>query len=885
MVKFLYGVMIVLLVGGVSASLDTSTIDFYGRPMVGGSLQPLSSWSYDFVFSDSNTCSPALLNLSHVIVSDSYGVVNKTLDLSSLSVPPTYMCEYRNGSLRKVSNVNKLLLWDLRLTSVGVTGTSTKTLQGNFSDGVVLNATFSDIDYKVANVSVTNGSTHTISVCNTDGTCFNATMNDVDTDTDTDTNTFTANCSVSGTASKTATCYWNNGSSYQFTWSDSTGSISIGNYDSYITLITDGSILNGSANLSAFDSRYALVSVFNALYVNVTNTQVGVSSLNSSIAALSANDTALNNSLSLKAGTGSCSGSNSTHVNVTMNTTTSGVQCVEVALNPGSSTAYTNDSSVNITSTVISLPYSGVTASTYGNGSHVSQVTVNNRGVVTSVANVAISLMSGSIVDFSSAVVAAVTSAWPNLDTDSTNDLTSSTIWSGDLAGTGSSVQVNNNSHTLDWDNLTNVPAGFADGTDDTGSGSGGINTIQSLNTGILIENGSLVNATLNVGYLNNTHTLDWNNVTGKPSLVNVNLTSVNATNDTGSHRFTFTFDNGLNQNLTIDDQTGASSNPSWNVTCSAGTVPQSFAQNVDGTQNATTCVSIGGSAGNTSYNGAVVGGEIAFVVNGTLLNGTSNLKYSNGVRPVVTLNGSLNITNVNETIFKDKFPSTSNSKRYLQPAHVEFHSCVAGGITPLTLTAASSGTLTQVNSANGRVGVCALRDSTTANGAMRVFTDVLNLAFNGSEKFTADFYNGGTRTTASWRLGFQDSITYSTLPTDGCYFNWTQGTGIQTACANGAARTTGTGSFTPTTSQWYTGIIYVTPTKSQVEFYIYNESGHQQFQNNITSNIPASTAYMTWGGIAGESSTDAAADILGVDYFTFEKMNPLHNRNDYVVG
>ena len=41
-------------------------------------------------------------------------------------------------------------------------------------------------------------------------------------------------------------------------------------------------------------------------------------------------------SLSLKALAGNCVGSNSTHVNVTMNATTSGVQCVAVARNPGS---------------------------------------------------------------------------------------------------------------------------------------------------------------------------------------------------------------------------------------------------------------------------------------------------------------------------------------------------------------------------------------------------------------------------------------------------------------------------------------------------------------------------------------------------------------------
>ena len=56
---------------------------------------------------------------------------------------------------------------------------------------------------------------------------------------------------------------------------------------------------------------------------------------------------------------------------------------------------------------------------------------------------------------------------YPNADTDSTNDLTTTTSWIGDVSGTGSTITVNDNSHTLHWNNLTSVPAGFSDGTDD----------------------------------------------------------------------------------------------------------------------------------------------------------------------------------------------------------------------------------------------------------------------------------------------------------------------------------------------------------------------------------------------------------------------------------
>jgi hypothetical protein len=55
-----------------------------------------------------------------------------------------------------------------------------------------------------------------------------------------------------------------------------------------------------------------------------------------------------------------------------------------------------------------------------------------------------------------------------NIDEDSTNDLTTSTSWSGDLSGTGSSPSVKDNSHLHHWDNITNKPANLdTDSTDE----------------------------------------------------------------------------------------------------------------------------------------------------------------------------------------------------------------------------------------------------------------------------------------------------------------------------------------------------------------------------------------------------------------------------------
>jgi len=64
------------------------------------------------------------------------------------------------------------------------------------------------------------------------------------------------------------------------------------------------------------------------LRTNITDLQTSNTSTNARITSVNATAVA-------KASPGNCVGANSTHVNVTMNTTTSGVQCVAVSLNPG----------------------------------------------------------------------------------------------------------------------------------------------------------------------------------------------------------------------------------------------------------------------------------------------------------------------------------------------------------------------------------------------------------------------------------------------------------------------------------------------------------------------------------------------------------------------
>ena len=63
---------------------------------------------------------------------------------------------------------------------------------------------------------------------------------------------------------------------------------------------------------------------------------------------------------------------------------------------------------LSVSSGAVSLATSGVSAGTYGDANSVSQVTVNNKGVVTSAANVDIAITSSQVTDFCSAVDSCV---------------------------------------------------------------------------------------------------------------------------------------------------------------------------------------------------------------------------------------------------------------------------------------------------------------------------------------------------------------------------------------------------------------------------------------------------------------------------------------------
>jgi hypothetical protein len=179
------------------------------------------------------------------------------------------------------------------------------------------------------------------------------------------------------------------------------------------------------------------------------------------------------------------------------------------------------------------------------------------------------------------------------------------------------------------------------------------------------------------------------------------------------------------------------------------------------------------------------------------------------------------------------------------------------------------TGTVGAVASDANHPGVIYMRDSTTAAGGYRYGcqgTQVLN----GGEFFEVVFQPVGVRGTQASKFGWADTAAAATLPVDGVWFN-VSGTGAAQTFVGASSKASSrsyTPTYTTTTATWYRGTISLNPTASVITYALYSPSGVSLWQNSISSNIPNATGQDTSPCIiVSETSTDAAADILRLDY------------------
>ena len=215
----------------------------------------------------------------------------------------------------------------------------------------------------------------------------------------------------------------------------------------------------------------------------------------------------------------------------------------------------------------------------------------------------------------------------------------------------------------------------------------------------------------------------------------------------------------------------------------------------------------------------------------------------------------------------------TVTSRTSIIPIESDFYDNTAAGAIPQLFGAAiGSGALSAstVAMTKEHPGVISMRDSTTIAGGFR-FGCVGAQLIGGGETFEVIFQSVGVRATQTAVFGWSDSSVAATLPVDGIFFNMA-GTGAAvTIRGNTSANSVRSGTlttFSPVASTWYRGVITVNSDATLVTYEIFNDAGVSQWTDTVATNIPTAAARVTSPClIVAESTTDAAADIIVLDY------------------
>jgi hypothetical protein len=231
-------------------------------------------------------------------------------------------------------------------------------------------------------------------------------------------------------------------------------------------------------------------------------------------------------------------------------------------------------------------------------------------------------------------------------------------------------------------------------------------------------------------------------------------------------------------------------------------------------------------------------------------------------------------VTDAEKTTWNGKADKSSRTSCVVIES--DFFSSNASSACPGLLGAStSSGATGLVTGSINHPGVIYLRDSTTANGNYRFMTEVSAFRIAGGETAIFVFQARNARSTASFWMGWFDSTAIQTQPTDGVWFQSVgDGTNVtlRGRCKNNAGPTDTADPYQLTLNTWYTGKIEVNSDATLVTFTLYAENGTQLWQKTVNANIPTASGRETgFGIIAGETSTDAAADILYIDYLKME--------------
>ncbi|MEN9625889.1 MAG: hypothetical protein RL557_217 [archaeon] len=116
-------VLFVIILLSLLSVVHSRTIPIYVKPLSGGNVQPSASFSYTFNWTTDSACTSVVFSNSSLTITtgtDGIGFINLSIP-DSLSAIPTYLCEYRGGSLRAVHPLSMQFFYDIVGNSLNVT--------------------------------------------------------------------------------------------------------------------------------------------------------------------------------------------------------------------------------------------------------------------------------------------------------------------------------------------------------------------------------------------------------------------------------------------------------------------------------------------------------------------------------------------------------------------------------------------------------------------------------------------------------------------------------------------------------------------------------------------------------------------------------------------
>lgn len=222
--------------------------------------------------------------------------------------------------------------------------------------------------------------------------------------------------------------------------------------------------------------------------------------------------------------------------------------------------------------------------------------------------------------------------------------------------------------------------------------------------------------------------------------------------------------------------------------------------------------------------------------------------------------------------------------------AESDFYNVSSTACAPyLVGNATLSGATSPGTGLSNRPGIANIIDSTTANGSYRFQNTTTSYLIRGGERASCAFYSrsgmsGVGRTNCLVRFGFFDNTGIADYPDDGVYFlitnRVTDGVVELWGVVNSNSSTptfTSTSNELSTNDVCYLMKLQISTDGNTCMFYLLNgDTGAQIWSNSIVGVTPRVPGLETgFGVMAGEGTTSAADNIIGLDYLKIDMPKP----------